>query len=100
MPQPRRRAGFTQETKPHRFISKISLADDFKCHGAAQMDVERLVSDPHRTATQLDRSTVFARHQLVMLKSLQDLFGCCPLHRILESRRLARRNRATKGLVK
>jgi hypothetical protein len=24
--------------------------DDFQCHGTAQIDVERLVSDAHRTA--------------------------------------------------
>ena len=31
--------------------------------GTVQIDIERLVSDPHRTATQLDRFPVFARHQ-------------------------------------
>ena len=71
----RRRAGFAQKTKPRRFITEISLADDFQCHRAAQIDVERLVSDAHRTATQLDRFPVFARHQLVVLKSLRWLFG-------------------------
>ena len=70
----RRCAGFTQKTKPCRFITEISLADDFQCHGAVQIDVERLVSDPHGTATQLDRFPVFAHHQLIVLKSLHRLF--------------------------
>ena len=66
-----RRAGFAQKTKPRRFITEIFFADDFQCHGAVQIDVERFVSDAHRTATQLDRFPVFARHQLIMLKSLR-----------------------------
>ena len=41
-----------------------------------QIDVERLVSDAHRTATQLDRFPVFARHQFIVLKSLRRLFRC------------------------
>jgi hypothetical protein len=73
MPQPRRRSGFAQKAKPRRFITQISLANDFQCYGAAQLDVERLVSDSHRTATQLDRFPVFARHQLIRLKSLRRL---------------------------
>jgi hypothetical protein len=48
----RRRAGFAQKAKPRRFITEISLTDDFQCHGAVQIDVDRFVSDPHRTATQ------------------------------------------------
>jgi hypothetical protein len=35
-----------------------------------QINVDRFISDPHRTATQLDRFSIFARHQLIMLKSL------------------------------
>jgi hypothetical protein len=31
-----------QETKPRRFITEISLTNDFQCHEAAQIDVERL----------------------------------------------------------
>src|SRR5271166_4020819 len=52
----RRSAGFPQKTKSRRFITEVSLADDFQCHGAVQVDVERLISDAHGTATQLDRS--------------------------------------------
>src|SRR5271165_6352543 len=89
MPQPRRRAGFAQKTKPRRLIAEISLADDFQCHGAAQIDVECFVSDPHCTATQLDGFPVFARDQLVVLKSLRWLVRCCRLDRILGNRRLA-----------
>ena len=74
MPQLRRRTGFAQKAKPRRFITEISLADDFQCHGAVQIDVERLVSDAHRTPTQFDRFPVFARHQLIMLKSLRCQF--------------------------
>ena len=61
MTNARRRAGFAQKTKPRRFVTEISLADDFQCHGASQIDVERFVSDTHRTATQLDRFPVFVR---------------------------------------
>ena len=76
MANTRRRAGFAQKTKSRRFITEISLADDFQCHGTVQIDVERFVSDAHRTATQLDRFSVFARHQLIVLKSLRRLFRC------------------------
>ena len=47
---------FTQKSKPGRLITEVSLTDDFQSHGAAQIDIERFVSDPHRTAPQLDRS--------------------------------------------
>ena len=94
-----RRAGLAQKTKPRRFITEISLADDFQCHRAVQIDVERLVSDAHCTATQLDRFPVFARHQFIMLKSLHRLFGC-RLDRFLGSRRLAGLNPASESLAK
>ena len=32
----RRRTGFAQKAKPRRFITEISLADDFQRHGAVQ----------------------------------------------------------------
>ena len=64
-----RRARFSQETKPRRFVTEIFFADDLQCHGAAQIDVERFVCDAHRAATQLDRPAVLALHQFVMLKS-------------------------------
>ena len=69
-------ARFAQKTKPCRFVAEISLADDFQSHGAVQIDVERLVSDAHRTPTQLDRFPVFALHQFIVLKSLHRLFRC------------------------
>src|ERR1700747_2035587 len=76
MPQPRRRPGFSHKAEPRRFITEISLTDDFQCHGAAQIYIERLVSDSHRTATQLNRLPVLARHQLVVVKSLYWPFRC------------------------
>ncbi len=63
-----RRTRFAQETKPSRFVTEIFFADDFQSHGASQIDVERFVSDPHRTATQLDRFPVFALDEFIMLK--------------------------------
>ena len=91
-----RRAGFAQKTKPRRFVTEIFLADDFQCHRASQIDVERFVSDSHRTATQLDRFPIFADDQLIVLKSLR-----CLLRRrldgILGSRRLARLNPASES---
>ena len=68
--------GFAQKAESRRFIAEVSLADDLQSHGAAQIDVERFVSDPHRTATQLDRSPVFARNQLIVVKSLLCFYWC------------------------
>src|ERR1700746_4111209 len=98
MPQPRRCAGFAQETKPRRFIAEIFFADDLQRHRASEIDVECLVSDPHSSSAQLDRSTVFARHQLVMLKSFWRLVRCRP-DRLLQ-RRLAGLNPTGKTLAK
>jgi hypothetical protein len=99
MPHPRRRAGFAQKTKSRRFITEISLADDFYCHRASQVDIERLVSDAHCAPTQLDRFSVLARHQFIILKALPRLFEC-GLDGILGSRRLSGLNPASKSLAK
>jgi len=42
-----RRAGFAQKTKPRRFITEISLTNNFQGHWAVQIDIERLISDSH-----------------------------------------------------
>ena len=97
MPQPRRRAGFAQKTKPRRFISEILFADDLQRHWALEIDVECLLSDPHRTATQLERLAVFVRHQFVMLKPLQRRYWC-RLGRFLD-RRLTGLYAASKTLA-
>src|SRR5271157_2937043 len=76
MTDTRRRTGFAEKTKPCRFITEISFNDDFQSHWAVQIDVERLVSDPHRSATQLERFPVFTPHQLVVLKSFRCLVRC------------------------
>jgi hypothetical protein len=47
----RRRPGLAKKTKPCRLISEISFTDDFQRHRAVQIDVERLVSDPHRAVS-------------------------------------------------
>src|SRR5580704_16011670 len=94
----RRRAGFTQKAKSCRFVTEVSLTDDFQCHWAAQIDVERFVSDPHRAATQLDRFPVFARHQFIMLKSVRCVLRCWRA-RILR-RRLAGLNLTSESLAK
>ena len=88
MAQTRCRPGLAQKAKPRRFIPEILFADDLQSHRASEIDVERFVSDPHRTATQLDRFPIFTRDQSVMLKTLFRLFGC-RVHRDLGSRRLA-----------
>src|SRR5208283_1622378 len=93
-----RRPGFAEKAKPCRFITEISFTDDFQGHRAVQINVERLVSDSHRAATQLERFPVFTRHQLVVLKSFRCLVRCR-----LESiprRRLAGLNPASKSLAK
>src|SRR6201987_2949002 len=92
------RPRFPQKTKPGRLVTEISLAHDFKRHGTLQIDVERLVSNPHRTATQLERGPVFACHKLIVLESLQRLFWrrleCIP------RQRLGRLNPTGKTLAK
>src|SRR6516165_10576612 len=97
MPNTGRRARFAQKTKSPRFITEIPLADDLQRHGAVQIHVERLVSDPHRTATQLDWFPAFARYQLVVLKSFWWLVRCRLDH--LLKRRLARLNAASETLA-
>src|SRR5215469_16768465 len=92
------RPRFPQETKPGRLVTEISLADDFKRHGTLQIDVECLVSDRHRTATQLDWFPFFPCHQFIMLKALGRLYWCL-LHCFL-GRRIARLNGADKTLAK
>src|SRR5262249_26040273 len=94
MPQPCRGTRLAQETKPRRFITVILVINDLQRHRATEIDIERLVSNPHRTATQLDRFPVFARHQFVVLKSSRWL------NRILRNRRLAGNNPASKTLAK
>src|SRR5215510_3253525 len=98
MPKTGCRPRLAQKAKPRRFITKVSLANDFQCHGTTQIDIERLVSDAHRTATQLDWFPVVARHQFIMLKALQRLYWC-RLGRFLK-RRLAGRNHVSETLAK
>ena len=88
MAEARRRAGFAQETKARRFVTEIFFADDLQCHGASKIDVERFVSDPHRTATQLDRFPVLVGHHFIMLEPMRYARGCC-LSAVWFSSRLA-----------
>ena len=69
MTDARRRTRFPQETKPRRFVTEILFADDFQCHGAAQIDVECLVGDAHRTATQLERFSVLVQHYFIVFEA-------------------------------
>src|SRR5271166_5184608 len=94
-----RRSGLPQEPKPRRFVVEISSIDDFQCHRAVKIHVERFVRDPHRSATQLDWFPVFALHQFIMLKALHRPFRR-RLDRILGSRGLAGLNPASKTLAK
>jgi hypothetical protein len=71
MTDARGRTRFAQKSLPCRLVAKMFFVDDFQSHRTPQIDVERLVGDPHRTATQLDRFPVFAGHQLIMLKALR-----------------------------
>ena len=71
--------------------------DDFQSHGAAQIDVERLVCYTHRTAAQFHRFPVSARLQLVVVKWLRRLFGSrlgCLLERRRAGLRCARESPA------
>src|SRR5215470_4998838 len=92
-------SGFSQKAKPRRFITKVPLVDDFQSHGAAQIDVERLVSDAHCTPTQFDRFAVFAPRQFVMVKPLRWIVGY-RLERIPGKRRFAGLNATGKTLTK
>src|SRR5271165_103830 len=99
MPQSCSRAGFAQKTESRRFVANIFFADDFQGHGTVKIDVKRLVSDAHRTPTQLDRFAVFARHQLIVLKALDRLFRL-QLDRVLGSGRLAGLDPVSERLAK
>src|SRR5262249_53711654 len=92
------RTRLAQKAKPRRFITEITLVNDFLCHGAAQIDVERLVSDPHYTPTQFERFPVITFHQLVVVKSLRWLVW----YRLkgIPRRRLAGLNPTDKTLTK
>jgi transposase len=61
-------ARLAQETKPGRFVTHISVANDLQGHRAPQVNVKRLVSDAHCSATQLDRSAMLIYHHLIVLK--------------------------------
>src|SRR6516164_3599014 len=89
---------FAQETKPRRLITQVSFANNLQRHRASEIDVERFVSNPHRTATQLDRFAVFIRRQLVVLKAVSWLFRCRRLECTL-GRRLAGHNPTSKTLA-
>ena len=89
---------FAQKTKPRRFVSEIFFVDDFQGHGISQIDVKRLVSNAHRTATQFDRFSVLARYEFVLLKSLRRAWQC-RLDRFLESR-LAGLTPASESIAK
>src|SRR5271165_1296421 len=90
---------FPQKTKHRRLVADISFTDQLECHRKPQIDIESFISDAHCTATQFDGFPVFARHQLVVIKSLRWLIWCCRLDLLLE-RRLAGLNRASKTLPK
>src|SRR4029077_1169225 len=91
-------ARLAQKTKAHRLVVKIASANDLQGNGAAQIDVERFVSDTHRSATQLDRCPVRALRQLIILKALRYLFRR-GLDRMLR-RRLAGFNPLSESLAK
>src|SRR6267143_7057453 len=94
-----RRARLAQKAKPSRFITEISLADDFQCHRAVQIDIDGFVSHSHGAAAKLDRFPILTRHQLIVLKPLHGLFHCCRLDRIFGGRRLAGLKPVSKGLA-
>src|SRR6266403_453431 len=92
------RTRLAQKTKPRRFLTEIPFANDFKCHGAAQIDVDGLVSDAHSTPTQLDRCPIIALRQLIILKAVRQQLRFW-FDRFLK-RRLAGLDPASKTLAK
>ena len=72
-----RRARFTQETKSSRLVTQVAFADDLQRHRTLQIDVERLVSNPHRAATQFDRISILVGHQFVVLEPIGCARGFC-----------------------
>ena len=61
-----------------RRASVSPLAARSESGNAMQIDLDRLVNDPHRSATQINGLIAFARHQFIMLKSLHRLFPFAP----------------------
>src|SRR6516162_6139981 len=88
-----RRAGFAQKTKLRRRVTEIFIADDFQSHRAAQIDVERLVSNAHRTATRGLKSVHAACQRTLVI-----LHECTPrlFQLIGQPRRLKRENQPLK----
>src|SRR5262249_31194446 len=60
--------GLAQKPTADRFVADISFADHLKGYGTSEIDIERFVSDAHGATSQLDRSTLFIQHQLIVLK--------------------------------
>src|ERR1700722_11837606 len=78
---------------------QIPCGYDLQSYQTPKIDIECFVSDAHRTATQLDRATVFACHERIVLKSLRRLFRC-RLDGVLGSRGAIGFNPASKTLTK
>ena len=69
VPQPGSGAGFAQETLPDRGIAGEPLGlDDLERDVAVQAGVERLVGDPHGSASEFPHGTIFAREHGVMFQ--------------------------------
>src|SRR5208283_1697453 len=69
MPQLCCRSCFPQKTKPRRLVADIFFTDQLQSNRKPQVDIEGFIGYTHCTATQLDRFSIFARHDLVVLKS-------------------------------
>src|SRR6202008_739234 len=66
------RARLAHKTKSHRLVSEIPFVNDLQCHRTVQIDVTRFIGHTHRPATQLDRTSVFALQQFIIVETL-----CC-----------------------
>ena len=62
-------ASLAQETKLGRFITQIAFANDLQGYRTTKVNIERLVGDAHRAATQLDRSASPVEGHFIVFES-------------------------------
>jgi hypothetical protein len=69
MPNAGRRTRLAQKPTASRFVADISLVDHLQGYGTSEIDIERLVSNPHTTTTQLDRFASLVQDHFIVLES-------------------------------
>jgi hypothetical protein len=62
-----RSASLSDKPAARQFIADPSGVNDLQRHGTPKVDIDCLVSYPHRPATEFERRSIFPREDLVML---------------------------------